>query len=363
MKSREKRLGIPASNWRLAIALAFGLTLLGCGAFTDTGRISSYLSLAQQVGRSADGPVPLAVSMNLDNNWGALITAINNARVQVNLDLSRSTMTNTEFNPGNNGSTYIVSLVLPDAATSIAGDFNVFANLASIRFPAAVDIGEANPFVGCTALRFSLRGRGDLSVIEQGRALVRGGSELVSYPSARGNVTLNGITSVGRSAFNGTNLESISLPSVTTVGIRAFRGCEHLETADLPSVTVIDMEAFYGNTQLQNLNIPAVVSIGNNAAANTGGTDLAITVGIALETIGTGMFNEIGIRKNVTVRTPESEVDNITAMRDAIRGRGWDEGSFTLAAGRNQTTGTGWNQRTVWVNNINANINLTVEGY
>ena len=342
MKNRKKLMGM------LATALVFGFTVTGCGAFTDTNKVSNYLALARKVGRSESGPVPLAVKINMENNWGSLLSTINGARVHVNLDLSRSTMTNTEFNLGDKGSEYIVSLVLPDAVTSITGDFNIFPRLASIRLPASVDIGEVNPFTGCSLLTFKLKGRGDLSAIEKGRALVRGGRELVSYPSASGSVTLNDITAIGRSAFYGTGLESISLPSATTVGIRAFRGCENLQTVNLPAVTVIGEGAFSGNKSLQTLNIPAVVTIGNNAAANTGNLDLTITVGQRIETIGSGMFSEVRGRKNVTVRVPQSEVENVTAMRDAFRGRGWNEGSFTLAA---------------WVNNINGNINLTVEGY
>ena len=352
MRNRKKWMGI------LATMLVFGFTVMGCGAFTDVNKVSNYLSLAERVGRSASGPVPLAVKINLNDNWGRLLSTINSAGVYVHLDLSRSDMANTEFNPGDSGSRYIVSLVLPDTVTSIAGDFNVFSNLVSISFPASADIGEVNPFVGCSSLTFKLRGRGDLRAIEQGKALVRG-SELVSYPSASGSVTLNDITAVGRSAFNGVDLESISLPSAAAIGIRAFRGCESLKTVNLPAATAIGEEAFYGNKSLQTLNIPAAVTIGNNAAVNTGGADLTITVGSQIETVGTGIFNDVGERKNVIIRAPQSEVENITALRDAIRGRGWNDGSFTLAAQR--TVGSGWNTRTV--SSVNNNINLTVEEY
>ena len=357
MNNRKKRMGM------LATALVFGFTVMGCGAFTDTRKISNYLSLAERVGRSEEGPVPLAVKVSLDDNWGNLLGVINSAGVLVNLDLSGSTMTSTEFNPGSSGSRYIASLVLPDAVTNIAGDFNVFPNLASISFPASVDIGEVNPFVGCSLIAFNVRGSGDLGTIENGRALVRSG-ELVSYPSAKGSITLNGVTAIGRSAFNSTDLESISLPAVTTVGVRAFRGCKNLETVNLPAATTIGDEAFYGNTGLQTLNVPAVVTIGNNAAANTGGTVLAITLGQQLEAIGTGMFTEVGERKNVTLRVPQSEVETITARQNAIRGRGWKEGAFMLAAQSSRVVSTGWwGSETVWANNFNGNITITVEGY
>jgi len=357
VRNRKKWTGI------LATALVFGIMVMGCGPFTEMNKVANYLSLAKKVGRSAEGPVPLAVKVSLDSNWGNLINTINSAGVQVNLDLSNSTMINTEFIIGDNGSPYITSLVLPGAVTSITGDFNIFANLTSIGLPASVDIGEVNPFVGCPLLTFNVKGRGNLSTIEKGKALVRGSNELISYPSASGSVTLNEISFIGRSAFNGTAVESISLPAATTVGRRAFRGCENLQTVNLPAATDIGEEAFYGDKKLQALNIPAVTVIGNSVAANTGGADLTITVGDRVETIGTGMFNEVGERKNVIVRAPQSEVESITNLRDAIRGRGWSEGSFTLAAQSQRTTGSGWWRETVWVNNFNGYINLTVEGF
>ena len=353
MKNRKNLMGM------LALALVFGLTVTGCRVFDDMYKISNYLSLAVRVGRHVKGPVPLAVKINLDDNWGNLLRTIDGTGVYVNLDLSRCTMTNTEFNPGSTGSKYIVSLDLPDAVTSIAGDFNKFTSLAVIRFPASTSIGEVNPFVDCSLLTFRLKGRGDLSAIENGRVLIRNGNELVSYPSAKDSVTLSNITAIGRSAFNSTELESISLPDVITVGIRAFSNCKNLQTVNLPAATTVGELAFYGNTDLQTLNIPAVTIIGNNAVANTKGENLTITVGRRMETIGTGMFSEVGERKNVTVRTLQSEVENITAMREAFRGRGWNEGSFTLAAQR--TIGSGRNARAV--SNVNNSINLTVEGY
>ena len=325
----------------LAITLMLGLVFTGCGAFTEVSKVSGYLSLAQRVGRSQrGGPVPLAVKVNLNENWGNLLGAINAAGVPVNLDLSGCTMTNTEFNPGSNGSAHIVSLVLPNDVTGITGDFSAFTSLRSVSLPASVVL-EANPFLGLSDLTFVVRGRGDLGTIERGRALVYGGNELVSYPAANGSITLNNITAVGRGAFADTEMWSIDLPSATSIGDAAF----------------------YGAVNLQAINIPAVVNIGNNIAANTGGTELTITVGSSLESIGTGMFTEITVRKNVIVKAPESAVESITAMREGFRGRGWNEGAFRLAAQRTTTTGSGWWAQTTTVNNFNTNINLTVEGY
>jgi hypothetical protein len=272
-------------------------------------------------------------------------------------------MTNTEFDISGKGSELVVSINLPDAITSIKGDFSAFPNLTTVSLPASMNIGEENPFTGCSSLTFKLYGRGDLSVTENGKALVRNGNELVSYPSAKGSVTLGKITAIGGGAFNGAELESISLPNANTLGARVFRNCENLQSADLPAAAIIGDEAFYGNVGLKTLNIPAVVTLGKNAAAKTGNADLTITIGAAIDTIGNSMFSEVNSRKNVIIKAPQSEVEKIDSMRNAFRGRGWSEGSFALAAQSQRTTGSGWWAETVWVNNFNGNINLTVEGY
>ena len=378
------------------MALAF--TLSGC-AFTDVGRVPDYLALSRRVGRSSVGPTPLPVRINVDNDWERLVNAINWASIPVRLNLSNSNMTNTEFDPGNNGSRYIVSIVLPNSVTGITRGFGIFPNISTIRFPASVDLDEVNPFVGLSQVTFNLRGSGDLDVIENGRALVRGGSELVSFPSASGNVTLNNITIIARSALNGTAVESINFPAVTAVGMFAFGNCANLttvnlptaefieygafinntslqninlpaavsiganvflgntslQTVELPAVTSIGAHAFQGNTSLRAVNIPAAVSLGHRAFANTGTQALAITVNQWPSYIGTQMFFGVGAAKAVTVRVPQDAIGNITpAMNNAVRGRGWQNGTFILPF----QTGSSWNP----VFQFNTNINLSFQG-
>ena len=399
-----------------ALALILIIAVFGRRTFTDSYQVWNYLQLARRVGRTQEGPVPLAVRVNIDSQWRYIVNTINGVGVPVYLNLSRSNMTNTEFNPGNTRSTLIISLVLPNSVTKIRSGFGIFPNISTIRFPASAEIDEVNPFIGMSRVTFNPRGRGDLGAIENGRVLVRGGNELISFPSARGNVTLDNITIIAHSGFNSTLIEGINLPAVTTVGMLAFGNCENLTTVNLPVATTIGNRAFYGNTSLQTVNlpvantigemafsgntnlqtielpaaaiigayafqgntslqtlyIPTIVSIGNRAAANTGNTALTVTVGEQLETVGTWMFYGVTAAKNVIIRAPQGEVAGITAMTNAFRGRGWNEGSFTLAAGVNRNTGrTNWEWRggqwvqvpiMQWVNNFNTHVNLTVQG-
>jgi len=106
-------------------------------------------------------------------------------------------------------------------------------NLTSLSLPASVDIYyDINPFSGCTSLvSFTVTGTGHLSVIENGKALVRNNTELIAYPAASGSVILaEGLTSIGYGAFKGcTNLTQITLPaSITSVGEYPFWDCNNL---------------------------------------------------------------------------------------------------------------------------------------
>ena len=118
----------------LALMLVF--ILFGCTGkggsgrtFTDVEKVENWLA-NQKGGGSPDDPIPLSVNQNLQNmaapesNWHKLLTSINTAGLYVALDLSGSTMPNTEFNADGGittGKKFIISLVLPDSAESVAG--------------------------------------------------------------------------------------------------------------------------------------------------------------------------------------------------------------------------------------------------
>ena len=76
----------------------------------------------------------------------------------------------------------------------------------------------------------------------------------------------NGITSVGKYAFNGcNNLTSVDLPaSLTSISESAFYNCMNLESVDLPAnLTSIGDYAFYNCGKLESVDLPAsLTSIG-----------------------------------------------------------------------------------------------------
>ena len=110
------------------------------------------------------------------------------------------------------------------------------------------------------------------------------------------------VTSIGASAFYGTDLTSVTIPSsVTSIGASAFSG------TDLTSVTIPDgLEtigdgAFYG-TDLTSVTIPSsVTSIGRSAFSGTALTSVTLPDG--LETIGSRAFYGTAL---TTVIIPES---------------------------------------------------------
>ena len=373
---------------------------------SDLSKIRIFLS-AQRNGLSPDDPVRLAVNMPDGNTyyWQNLLGTVEKAGKYVAMDLSGSTM--TSFNPVaslSTGKKFIVSLTLPNTIVSIpvgtvssdggfTATFQHFANLKSVRFPAAATLSD-NPFVGCTSLTsFLLTGSGTLSAIEGGRMLIRNGNELVSYPSASGSIAYDNITSIARGAFmDCPGLQTVSFPAVTSVRDAVFIGCTGLETVSLPAVTsigdaafsdltllrnvniptaaYIGKAAFNGCTSLETVNIPAATFIGEDTFRNTGTTSLTVTMGATPPSVDITLFYEVSRTKNVTVRIPSDATGygiapastNTQTLNwgNAFRGRGWNINNLDWRA--NNGYGPFYRPGT-YNSRVNSNIRLTFETY
>ncbi|MDR1374262.1 MAG: leucine-rich repeat protein, partial [Treponema sp.] len=212
--------------------------------YNTVADIVTYLSTAP--GGSLTDPVPLSVDMTLSAaNWTALLTAISAENKYVALDLSACTMSGMTGTPGEfdpragggpaAGKARIVSLDLPDAATSVpAGSFSYstfwnFNALKTLTGANAAAIGDY-AFRSCTSLA------------------------TISLPAA---------ASIGNYAFAGcSGLTEVSLPAAASIGNYAFQGCTGLAAVSLPETTSIDHDAFFGCTGLAEVSLPKATSIG-----------------------------------------------------------------------------------------------------
>ena len=85
----------------------------------------------------------------------------------------------------------------------------------------------------------------------------------VSIPeTVTNNGTEYSVTKIGKSAFKGSIVTSVSMPeSITSIGQYAFSGCQNLETVALPeSLTALGSNAFYSCKLLKTIKIPSGVT-------------------------------------------------------------------------------------------------------
>jgi uncharacterized repeat protein (TIGR02543 family) len=152
---------------------------------------AAYLDFKDE--NTADDPILLKMSLPLAdsvNNWSALVSALEDANKYVDIDLSKCS-TPGEFDAGTGaGKAYVVSLILPDGATSIKANTNAhWTELKTVSGIRIRDIG-ASAFSGCTALT---------------------------------TATFHEVTNIEASAFSGcTALTELYIPDITHISTECF---------------------------------------------------------------------------------------------------------------------------------------------
>jgi hypothetical protein len=155
------------------------------------------------------------------------------------------------------GCSSLTSVVIPGSVESIGGyAFWGCTSLVGVTIPDSVtDIGN-DAFSGCPSLSFSIDGTDSSYSIRNGGEMLFKGTELISYPSANGTVTLSNVTSIGSTAFSWcANLVSVTIPStVTSIGNGAFWYNTSLTSVTIPgSVASIRNYAFSGCNSLASV--------------------------------------------------------------------------------------------------------------
>lgn len=191
---------------------------------------------------------------------------------------------------------------------------------------------RANAFTNCTSIT-SLTLPSTVNTISTPSG-VGGvpGSGTVTTPGAFGNSSITtftapGLRTIGQGAFGQSQISSIDLSQVTSVGNYAFYGCPNLASIDLSglttslgqcafadctslssvtwwtsnAVTSIPRYAFYNNTGLTSLNVPSSVqTIGDYAFENcTNLTDIDVS---SATSVGAYVFNGCSALDSITVK-------------------------------------------------------------
>jgi hypothetical protein len=197
--------------------------------------------------------------------WNALLDQIEEATdAYVALDLSACTMTgNTEFDPGTGttGVGKIMSLVLPDAATSIKAEtdynnatFKNFTALTSVNGKGIQSVGDC-AFARCAALT-----QVDFPKVETI------GGYAFTWCVALSTADFPKAVSIGEYAFvRCDTLTTVNFPAAQNIGDNAFFGCDALTEASFPVATSIGVDAFSYSDALKTVNLPKATDIGGGA--------------------------------------------------------------------------------------------------
>jgi hypothetical protein len=248
-------------------------------------------------GGTRENPVHISLkaydlgSMHQDGSgWFLLLRSIETAGKFVSLDLSGCKMTGTVFDHRYDyaGKDKIVSLVLPDAATSIIGSSlyfrPTFNSVTSVRGANINTLGN-NAFNNCT----------ELKNVDFPKAVAVGNNAFAGCGKLALESLPPGISYIGDSAFVACkSLALTSLPAgVRYIGSWAFEACENLALTSLPEgITSISQVSFKDCTSLALKTLPPrLESISHGAFINCTGLT-RITLPASLLSLGAFAFRD-----------------------------------------------------------------------
>lgn len=146
---------------------------------------------------------------------------------------------------------------------------------------------------GTTELQILLPPNADASMLDKIRTKLNSLSQAV-------NLTLNGVTTVPESAFDGCQkLRSITLPDGITLEDWAFKDCSNLESVDMPCVQTVGERAFSSCSRLKSVDMPCVVFIQNQVFQDC--TALTTANFPSAETVGAYVFDNCAMLTAVSL--------------------------------------------------------------
>ncbi len=222
--------------------------------------------------------------------------------------------------------TGLTSVTIPNSVTSIRDKaFYGCRGLTSVTIGSSVtSIGE-DAFMFCSGLTkaefASIEslcnisfGNSDANPLYYAKHLYINGQEVTDL------VIPNSVTSIGDRAFSGCNgLTSITIPnSVTSIGSSAFYNCSGLTSVTIPnSVTSIGSSAFYGCSGLTSVTIPnSVTSIGISAFSGCSGLT-SVTIPNSVTSIGDRAFSGCNGLTSITIPNSVTSIGNTAFLGTA----------------------------------------------
>ncbi|MDR0629493.1 MAG: leucine-rich repeat domain-containing protein [Treponema sp.] len=301
----------------------------GDGVLSSVAAVATYLATATG-GTSEADPVSLEVALNYDTDGEALLNAIETAGKYVTLDLSACTLSGTVFNPNlnsknNNGKTKVLSLVLPNAATSVTqgagvayASFKEFSKLKSIESSGIITIQQkVFSYPALTTVNFPNATIIEINAFESCSALT--------------TVNIPNVETINMYAFQScTALTTVNFPKVTTINISTFAYCSALTTVNLAGVTTISSNAFESCSALTTVNIPSISNIPQLSFLDAFKENAVVTIimGSAAPALGNGkIFQGVNDTVRLTIQVPSAA----TGYDDTWKTRLLKNGGITSA--------------------------------